>query len=141
MTDEDTTKAGNATGADLQADLSAAPYVSLATFRKNGLQVATTVWCAEQAGDFFVFSAGEAGKVKRLRNSNQARLAVCDVRGRILGSWIDAKAELLTDVSDRGRALAALRAKYGWRMWLADLGARLTLKFDKRSYIRIRLQN
>ena len=139
--DEKTGEEATEAGGDIRALLSSAPYISLATFRKTGKEVATPVWCAPQAGDFFVFSAGQAGQVKRLRNSDRARLAVCDVRGKLLGPWVDARAELLTVSSEKHRALAALRAKYGWQMWLADLGARCTGKFHKRSYIRIRLQN
>src|ERR1700730_1504716 len=42
-------------------------YVSLATYRRNGVEVATPVWIAELAGRYYVFSAGDAGKIKRIR--------------------------------------------------------------------------
>jgi PPOX class probable F420-dependent enzyme len=116
-----------------------ARYVSLATFRRSGVPVATPVWCAEDGGEFFVFSAGNAGKVKRLRNSSRARLAVCDARGGSVGEWHDADAFLVEEPAEVARALGALRRKYGWQMWLADAGARLTGRFDQRTYIRIRL--
>ena len=122
-------------------NLQKAPYVSLATFRRSGAEVATPVWCAEDQGDYFVFSAGNAGKVKRLNNGNRARLAVCDVRGRVLGPWQDAEAEIVEEPAVVSRALRALHRKYGWQMWLADVGAKLTGKFHKRSYIRIRLHD
>lgn len=122
-------------------NLAEAPYVSLATFRKSGAAVATPVWCAESDGDLFVFSAADAGKVKRLRNSDRARLAVCDVRGKLLGGWVDATATLISDSEEIDRALSALRRKYGWQMWLADVGAKISGRYSKRSYIRIRLQN
>jgi PPOX class probable F420-dependent enzyme len=121
--------------------LGRAPYVSLATFRRSGAEVATPVWCAPAADDLYVFSAGDAGKVKRLKNSDRARLAVCDVRGRVLGPWQEASAELVDDPGEVRKALVALRSKYGWQMRLADLGARLTGRFQRRSYIRIRLTN
>ncbi len=35
-------------------------YFSLATFRKSGAMVATPVWFAEDAGVYYVFSAGNA---------------------------------------------------------------------------------
>ena len=79
---------------DPQSELAGAPYVSLSTYRKTGAPVDTPVWCAADGDDFFVFSAGNAGKVKRLRNSPRARLAVCDVRGGLLGDWHDAEAYL-----------------------------------------------
>jgi PPOX class probable F420-dependent enzyme len=124
---------------DAGMELAAAPYVSLSTFRRNGQPVDTPVWCAASGDDFFVFSAGNAGKVKRLRNSSRARMGVCDVRGKLLGDWHDAEAELISEPEEIERALDALRAKYGWQMWLADVGSKLTGKFNRRAYIRLRL--
>ncbi|HEY5645057.1 MAG TPA: PPOX class F420-dependent oxidoreductase [Pseudomonadales bacterium] len=121
------------------ARLASAPYVSLETFRRSGVGVATPVWCAAEGGAVYVFSAGEAGKVKRLRNGDRARLAACDVRGRLLGAWHDARAVLVDDPAEIERALAALRRKYGWQMGLADLGAKLTGRFARRAYIRVEL--
>ena len=120
-------------------ELGRAPYVSLATFRKSGVAVRTPVWAAADGGALFVFSAGNAGKVKRLKNSDRAEVAVCDVRGKVLGDWHPASARLATEAAEIDQALRALRRKYGWQMWLADLGSRLTGKFDKRAYIRVEL--
>ena len=117
-----------------------APYISLATFRRSGVAVATPVWAACDGDLMYVFSAGHAGKVKRLRNSNKVQLAVCDVRGKLLGEWHDTNAEIVSDTGSVAAALAALHKKYGWKMWLADVGAKLTAKFSKRSYIRIQLE-
>jgi len=120
-------------------DLQSARYVSFATYRKSGEAVATPVWCAAENRAFFMFSAGDAGKVKRLRNSSRAALAVCDVRGRALGPWHEATAGMLTEPEDIERALELLRRKYGWQMRLADLGAKLTGRFRQRAYIRATL--
>ncbi len=116
-----------------------APYVSLATFRKSGVPVPTPVWAAPDGDALYVFSAGGAGKVKRLQNSSRAQVARCDARGKLLGGWLDAEAFLVSDGAEVSRALAALRRKYGWQMVLADVGSRLTGKFDKRAYIRVEL--
>ena len=123
----------------MATSLETARYVSFATYRKSGEAVATPVWCAAQNNEYFMFSAGDAGKVKRLRNRNRVRLAVCDARGKVLGEWHPATAEILTDPDDVHRALTLLRRKYGWQMWLADVGAKLTGRFDRRAYIRARL--
>lgn len=120
--------------------LASAPYVSLATFRRSGARVATPVWCAADGEDFYFFSAGAAGKVKRLRNGDRAELAICDVRGRLLGGWRAARAVVLEEPQEIRRALAALHRKYGWQMWLADLGSRLTGKYHRRAYLRARLE-
>ncbi len=120
-------------------EIGKAAYVSLATFRRSGAAVRTPVWMAPLAGAHYVFSAGDAGKVKRLNNSQRAEVAVCDVRGKVLGDWYPASARLLTEPADITQALGALRKKYGVQMWLADVGARLTGRFDKRAYIRVEL--
>lgn len=113
------------------------PYVSLRTFRRSGVGVDTPVWCAELEGDLVVFSAGEAGKVKRLRTDARAQVAPCDVRGKLQGDWVDAEAHILSGADEVARALAALRRKYGWQMALADLGSKLTGRFEERAYLRI----
>jgi hypothetical protein len=53
------------------------------------------------------------------------------------GEWRDARAYLVSDPAQRARADAALQAKYGWQMWLADAGSRLTGRYAKRAYLRI----
>ncbi len=120
--------------------LESARYVNLRTYRKSGVSVDTPVWCAGDENErLYVFSAGNAGKVKRLRNSPMAQLAVCDARGKVLDDWVDARAEVIDDTTEIAVALAALRSKYGWSMKLADIGAKLTGRFNKRDYIRIAL--
>lgn len=115
-----------------------APYVSLKTFRKSGIAVATPVWWAMAPDDSgYIFSAGHAGKIKRLRNNTQAELALCDVRGNLLGDWVAVQAEVVTQPQQISTALKALHDKYGWQMKIADVGAKLTGKFNKRAYIRV----
>jgi PPOX class probable F420-dependent enzyme len=124
----------------MSRELEAASYVSLATFRKSGVRVATPVWAAFADGAFYVFSAGNAGKVKRLRNSAEAALAVCDVRGKLKGEWHSARAELIDQPQQIEAALRALRNKYGFSMWLADVLASLTGRMKRRVYIRVVLE-
>jgi hypothetical protein len=112
-------------------------YLSLATFRRDGREVATPIWFAEEAGALVAFSAGDAGKVKRLRNSPRARFAACDARGKVHGPWHDANAAVVGDSAAQARALAALHAKYGWQMFLADFFSRLTGRYGKRAYLRV----
>jgi PPOX class probable F420-dependent enzyme len=61
-------------------DPAADKYVSLATYRRNGVEVKTPVWIADVSRLYYVFSAGDAGKVKRIRATPRVRLAACDVR-------------------------------------------------------------
>ena len=112
-------------------------YVSLATFRQSGAEVRTPVWFAAADGRLVVFTAGDSGKVKRLRVSSRARLAPSDARGRVNGAWRDVTARLVTEPRSIERAHAALRAKYGRQMWLADALARLLGRMQRRAWIEI----
>ena len=114
-------------------------YLSLATFRRSGAEVATPVWFAAAGGKLYVFTGGESGKVKRLRRSPRARVAPSDARGRVRGEWREASARLLTESGAIDHAHAALRAKYGWQMWLGDVLARLSGRLGRRAWIEIEL--
>ena len=119
-------------------------YISLATFRKTGKAVETPVWFVEDAQDdgvLYAFTAGDSGKVKRLRNSGRSRVAACNVRGTVRGEWIDAETTIIDDPGSVGRALRLMRKKYRFSMLIADLGARLTGRFHRRRYLKVRLQD
>ncbi len=121
------------------AELGDPPYVNLVTFRRSGVGVQTPVWGALADGVYYVFSAGKAGKIKRLRNNQRVQLAECDFGGKLLGEFFDGSATIIADRQHEKLALAALRRKYGWRMWLADVGSVLTGKMKKRAYLAIEL--
>jgi hypothetical protein len=116
-----------------------ARYLSLATFRKSGVAVETPVWFAESGDRLWVFSAGDAGKVKRLRNSSRSRVAPCDMRGGILGEWTESVARLVDDPEAIRAAHAAMRAKYGWQMSLGDFFATLSGRLQRRAWIEIEI--
>lgn len=120
-------------------DLADARYVSLATFRRNGTAVPTPVWFAAHGEQYFVFSEGTAGKVKRIRANGRARLAACDVRGRLLGPWHEGHARLLVDAAEIALAYRALRSRYGWQMKLLDVLSKLSGKYYKRALIAVTL--
>ena len=114
-------------------------YMSLATRKRSGEFVATPVWFAPDGGSYYVFSAGDAGKVKRLRNFTESRIAPCTVTGKLLGEWMDTRASVLEAADDQREALDALRRKYGWQMCLTDFFSALTGKMHRRAYIRVDL--
>jgi PPOX class probable F420-dependent enzyme len=114
-------------------------YMSLATFRKSGAQVATPVWFAPAEGRLYVFTAGDSGKVKRLRGSSRARVAPSDARGYVRGPWRDARARVITEPAAIDQAHAAMRAKYGWQIVMADFFSRLTGRLPRRAWIEIEL--
>ena len=118
-------------------ELDRARYVSLATFRKSGVEVRTPIWFATVDGKLYVFTAGDSGKVKRLRNSSRARVAPSDAREGVLGAWHDATARLMADPDSIATAHAALRAKYGRQMGIADFFSWVTGRLRRRAWIEI----
>ena len=112
-------------------------YLSLATRRRDGRMVETPVWFAAQAGRLYVFSEAKAGKVKRLRNFPELRVAACNVRGKVHGAWIEGKGRRIEDPATIDAAYVALRAKYGWQMWIGDFFSRLTGRIDNRAMLEL----
>ena len=86
-------------------------YISLETYRKNGQAVRTPVWFAESDGQLYVYTLADAGKTKRLRNNSRAKIAPCDMRGRVTGEWHDAQARFVQG-EEAARANALLDRKY-----------------------------
>ena len=122
-------------------DIAAARYGSLVTYRRNGAAVATPVWLAPANGKHYLFSAGQAGKVKRLRANSQVRLARCTAGGRVKSDWLAGVGRVVIDAPTIAIAYAALRAKYGWAMWLGDALAKLSGRYRQRAIIEITLDD
>ena len=112
-------------------------YISFSTKKRSGYFVATPVWFAPYQGSYYLFSATESGKVKRLRNFSESSIAPCTMSGSVTGEWMDTQAYLLDKPQDMDTALQALRRKYGWQMHIGDFFSHLTGKMQRRAYIRI----
>jgi hypothetical protein len=99
-------------------------YLLVTTFRRDGRAVPTPVWAARDGDSLVVWSASDAGKVKRIRRDGAVRLAPCTARGAATGPEVAGLAELLdADESDRVRGLIASR--YGLLGRVTMLGSRL----------------
>ncbi|MFT4583664.1 MAG: PPOX class probable F420-dependent enzyme [Gammaproteobacteria bacterium] len=120
-------------------DFGQTKYVSLETFRRSGVAVATPVWIARSGERFYAFSEGKAGKVKRLRHTPKIRLAACDWRGKVSGVWIDGTARVVEEPLVIADANGALRLKYGWQMKFGDFFAKLSGRYARRAMIEIHL--
>ena len=110
-------------------------YLSLATFRTTGAEVRTPVWFTALNDKLYVFTAGDSGKVKRLRRSGRVRIAPCDARGKVSGAWRDATARIV-EMAPPG-ADAALSRKYGWQRRLLNLFSRLSGRIRRGAWIEI----
>jgi PPOX class probable F420-dependent enzyme len=91
-------------------------YISLTTFRKNGVAVPTPVWFGEEADKLYVMTRSDMGKSKRIRNNPQIKVAPCGIRGKVTGPEFAATARILHP-QERAHARQTINRKY----WAARL--------------------
>ena len=118
-------------------------YINLSTRKKDGTFVNTPVWFVQEDNKniFYVFSAGEAGKVKRIKNISLVKVAICNVRGDLRGDWIEAKAELVDKEESIRLAYSHFQRKYGLTIKVFDFFSKLFGKYKKRQVIKFNLQD
>ena len=116
-------------------------YINLATQKKDGTFVNTPVWFTkdEQSNDYFIFSAGEAGKVKRIRNFSSIKVAICNFKGDLKGDWVSAQAELIDEEDSITRAYGQFQRKYSMSLKVINFFSRLFGKYKKRQIIKFNL--
>lgn len=93
-------------------DLGDEQFVSLTTFRKTGVGVATTVWIARDGDALLVTTPQGSGKVKRLRNNSRVELRPCSRMGKVVDDApaVAGNAEIMEETP----ALASVfRKKFG----------------------------
>ena len=98
----------------IPAEIRGQRYISLATFRKTGVAVPTPIWFAEADGKLYFMTGAKLGKVKRIRNNPEVKIAPCTIRGKITGPEFSAKARILPG-GESERVRGMIKAKY----WLA----------------------
>ena len=111
-------------------------YFNLGTLKRDGAYVDTPVWFAKgSSGDvFYVLANVKSGKVKRLRNFDSTRIAICDWKGRLKGDWELASAELVTESVDMIRLF---RSKYGLQFYVFEFFSWLSGKRKERQMILV----
>ena len=100
--------------ANIPAEIRGQRYISLATFRKNGVAVYTPIWFAEDNNKLYLMTSSKTGKYKRIRNHPQVKIAPCTIRGKITGPEFPATARFLPP-EDSAQVRQLIRQKY----WLA----------------------
>jgi uncharacterized protein len=86
-------------------------YLSLTSYRRDGVPVATPVWFVEDNGVLLVQTDAASGKVKRIRRNPSVRVGLCTASGRLLGPQVSGTAMLL-DQSATSRVERMIRQKY-----------------------------
>jgi PPOX class probable F420-dependent enzyme len=88
-------------------------FLNLTTFRKSGIPVPTTVLFALANDKIYVWTTGDSGKVKRIRNNATVRIAPSTRLGRALGPLTTATARILS-VSEQTEAQTVTDRQFGW---------------------------
>jgi hypothetical protein len=86
--------------------------ISLETYRKNNEPIRTPVWFVIKDDLIYVVTRDQTGKVKRLRNNQQVKIATCNFKGKIKGQWISGTAKILTE-DETKEAVKWREKKYG----------------------------
>ncbi|MGO8796730.1 MAG: PPOX class F420-dependent oxidoreductase [Candidatus Sulfotelmatobacter sp.] len=102
--------------ATIPVSIRAQKYISLATFRKTGVKVATPVWFGEDPERLYVMTRSDMGKTKRIRNNPHVTVAACTIRGRVTGPELAASARILPP-EEQAHARETINRKY----WAARL--------------------
>jgi PPOX class probable F420-dependent enzyme len=114
-----------------------ARYINLLSFKRDGAGVETPVWAAPLDGKLVVFTNRDSYKVKRIGRNPKVRVARCDVRGKLLGSWLEGTCAIASDPAQQRRIEEALGRKYGWQMAITNFFARLSGRTKQRAYLEI----
>lgn len=76
-------------------------YVSLETFKRNGVGVKTPVWYVLHDQKFYIYTEANSWKVKRIRNNPRVQVAPCDIRGNVKGASIEARAQIISGEEEK----------------------------------------
>jgi PPOX class probable F420-dependent enzyme len=116
------------------------PYINLRSYRRDGTSVDTPVWTAPLDGKLYVFTLGESFKVKRIGRNPRVQIAKCDVRGKLLGPWVDGECRAIEKGSElERRAYDAFVQKYGLTMRVGNVLSAISGRMKRRVMLEIAL--
>ena len=99
-------------------DIQSEKCISLETYRKNEQPVRTPVWFVIKDDLILVVTRDQTGKVKRLKNNQNVRIATCTFKGSITGEWESGTATILDE--ERTKEAVKMRdKKYGFMAKIA----------------------
>ena len=117
-------------------------YINLSTRKRDGSFVNTPVWFAQEGetNNYYVYTLKKTGKVKRIRNFPDVKVANCNFNGKLKGDWIDARVDLIDESGNIKIAYSLLRDKYGIRIRIVDFFSWIVGNYHRRQIIRFRIK-
>ena len=89
-------------------------YISLETYRKDNQAVKTPVMFIIKNDSIIIITREQTGKIKRLRNNQNVKIATCSMKGKISMPWISGTAQILTDKETITENVKIRDKKYGF---------------------------
>ena len=96
-------------------------YLSLETYKRDNTPVQTPVWFVIDNDQLYITTKETTGKVKRLRNNQNARIAVCSMKGDIKSNWVDVGLENIPEESNVEKIVKLRKKKYGFSARLVSM--------------------
>ena len=96
-------------------------YLSLETYKRDNTPIQTPVWFVIDNDQLYITTKETTGKVKRLRNNQNARIAVCSMKGDIKSDWIDVGVEKISEESNVEKIVKLRKKKYGFSARLINM--------------------
>ena len=96
-------------------------YLSLETYKRDSTPIQTPVWFVTENDQLYITTKETTGKVKRLRNNQNARIAVCSIKGDIKSDWVDVGLEKIPEESDVEKIVKLRKKKYGFSARLISM--------------------
>ena len=95
-------------------------YINLETYKRDNTPVKTPVWFVIDKGLVYIITRESTGKVKRLKNNQNVRVAPCSFKGEIKNEWVNGKAQKVTG-SEADNVIKLRKKKYGFAVRLSGL--------------------
>jgi len=96
-------------------------YLSLETYKRDDTPIQTPVWFVIDNDQLYITTKETTGKVKRLRNNQNARIAVCSMKGDIKSNWVDVGLEKIPEESNVEKIVKLRKKKYGFSARLVSM--------------------
>ena len=96
-------------------------YINLETYRKDQTPVKTPVWFIINNDRILITTKETTGKVKRLRNNQNARIAICSMKGDIKSNWVNVDVQKIIQESDVEKIIKLRKKKYGFSARLISM--------------------
>ena len=96
-------------------------YLSLETYKRDSTPIQTPVWFVTENDQLYITTKETTGKVKRLRNNQNARIAVCSMKGDIKSNWVNVGLEKIPEERDVEKIVKLRKKKYGFSARLISM--------------------